>query len=39
MWKDITPPASWVIEAASPSKLVEENRHVEEILQYDDGDL
>ena len=24
MWKDITPPASWVIEAASPSKPVEE---------------
>ncbi|KAM7510633.1 hypothetical protein LguiB_009508 [Lonicera macranthoides] len=38
MWKDITPPSSWLIEAASPSTPIG-NKKVEEDLQFDDGDI
>ena len=39
MWKDITPPSNQLIEATSPSKPIKKNRKVEEILQFDDGDV
>lgn len=36
LWKDITPPSSWLLEAASPPKHIE-NKKVEEIIQFDNG--
>lgn len=36
MWMDITPPSSWILDVASPSKP-DENKKVKEILQFDDG--
>ncbi|KAM7489485.1 hypothetical protein LguiB_026969 [Lonicera macranthoides] len=38
MWKDITPPSSWLIETTSPSTPIG-NKKAEEDLQFDDGDI